>query len=115
MIIARMYAGDDDETHIEEMDLDSHPELKAGLASNNVVFRSGAPGEFHDWHHAPRRQFVITLAGEVEIGLGDGTIHRFGPGHVNLAEDLTGRGHTTRIVSDVPRVTATVWLDDQSS
>lgn len=115
MIIARMYAGDDGETHIEEMDLDSHPELQAGLGSNNVVFRSGAPGEFHDWHHAPRRQFVITLAGEVEIGLGDGTTHRFGPGHVNLAEDLTGRGHTTRIVSDVPRITATVWLDDQTT
>ena len=112
MIIARMFTGDDGETHIEEMDLASHPELQAGLAANNVVFGSGAPSDFHDWHHAPRRQFVITLSGEVEIGLGDGTLHRFGPGHVNLAEDLTGRGHTTRIVSDVPRLTATVWLDE---
>ena len=42
----------------------------------------------------------------------DGTVHRLGPGDVNLAEDLTGHGHTTRVVGDVPRVTATIHLDD---
>ena len=44
--------------------------------------------------------------------MADGTIHHLGPGDVNLAEDLTGHGHTTRVVGDVPRVTATVHLDD---
>ena len=73
-------------------------------------FAATAPGNFIDWHTAPRRQFVITLSGEVEIGLGDGTVHRFGAGHVNLAEDLTGQGHTTRVVGDEPRVTATIPL-----
>ena len=75
-------------------------------------FRAVEPGRFSDWHTAPRRQYVITLSGEVEIGLGDGSVHRYGPGHVNLAEDLTGQGHTTRAVGDVPRVTATIHLDD---
>jgi hypothetical protein len=54
---------------------------------------------------------VITLSGEVEIGLGDGTKHRFGPGHVNLIEDLTGQGHTTRIIGNQPRVGATIPLE----
>ena len=40
--------------------------------------------------------------------MGDGSVHRFGPGHVTLAEDLTGHGHTTRAVGDQPRVTATI-------
>jgi hypothetical protein len=44
--------------------------------------------------------------------LGDGTIHRLGPGDVNLAEDLTGHGHTTRVVGDEPRVTATIHLEE---
>lgn len=70
-----------------------------------------APGYFSDWHIAPRRQYIITLSGEAEIGLKDGTVHRLGPGDVNLAEDLTGNGHTTRVVSDVPRVSATVHLE----
>ena len=110
-VISRMYTGDDGETHIEEMELDDHPELKSVLVAKGVTFRVGNPGEFHDFHNAPRRQFVITLQGEVEIGLGDGTTHRFAAGHVNLAEDLTGRGHTTRVTSQVPRITATVHLE----
>jgi hypothetical protein len=110
MLITRLYSGDDGQTHVEEMSLDTHAELGKLQAAEGIVFRSTPPGDFIDWHPAPRRQFVITLAGEVEIGLGDGTVHRWGPGHVNLAEDLTGKGHTTRVVGDVPRVTATIPL-----
>jgi quercetin dioxygenase-like cupin family protein len=65
-----------------------------------------------DWHNAPRRQYVITLAGRVEIGLGDGSLHRFGPGEGILAEDLTGKGHTTGAVGDEPRVMMIVPLKD---
>ena len=82
-------------------------------AAKGVVFRTTPPGHFVDWHNAPRRQYVITLEGEMEIGLGDGTVHRFGPGHVTLAEDLTGKGHTTRVVGTKPRLTATIHLGDQ--
>jgi hypothetical protein len=52
------------------------------------------------------------VSGEAEIGLGDGSVHRFGPGHVNLVEDVTGKGHTTRVIGNQPRVTATVHLAD---
>src|SRR5882672_2794629 len=90
----------------------SHPQLTSPHLTTNIVFRTAQPGRFSDWHTAPRRQYVINLAGEVEIGLGDGTVHRFGPGHVTLAEDLTGKGHTTRVVGNVPRVTATIPLAD---
>ena len=110
MLITRLYTGDDGQTHVEEMDLTTHPELGQLQAAEGIVFRTTEPGHFIDWHPAPRRQFVINLQGEVEIGLGDGTTHRFGPGHVNLAEDLTGKGHTTRVVGDIPRITATIPL-----
>jgi quercetin dioxygenase-like cupin family protein len=110
MRFIRLYTGDDGQSHIEEQSLDSHPELSQLIAAEGVVFRSAPPGNFIDWHPAPRRQFVITLAGEGEIGLGDGTLHRLKPGDVNLAEDLTGQGHTTRVVSSEPRVTATIPL-----
>ena len=112
MPIARLYAGDDGQSHVEEIDLESHPELTALQTADGVVFRRSEPGQFSDWHHAPRRQWVITLSGEVEIGLGDGSVHRFGPGQAMLAEDLTGQGHTTRVVGAGPRVTATIPLSD---
>ena len=44
---------------------------------------------------------------QMEIGIGDGTTRRFGPGDVVLADDLTGRGHTTRSVGGA-RISATV-------
>ena len=43
----------------------------------------------------------------MEIGIGDGTTRRFGPGDVVLADDLTGQGHATRSLG-VPRISATV-------
>jgi hypothetical protein len=111
MAVFRLYSGDDGESHIETLELASRPNLTTLHGAKGVVFRTREPGYFNDWHNAPRRQYVITLSGEAEIGLADGTIHRVGPGDVNLAEDLTGHGHTTRVVGNVPRVTVTIHLD----
>ena len=110
MGMTRLYTGPDGLTHIEHIDPASRPDLTQLHATKGVVFRSTEPGHFTDWHNAPRRQYVITLEGEVEIGLADGSVHRFGPGHVTLAEDLTGKGHTTRVVGTSRRLTATVHL-----
>ena len=112
MSIMRLYTGDDGQTHIEELSLADHPELADLQNAKGISFRETPAGRFSDWHNAPRRQYVITLSGGVEIGLGDGSVHRYGPGHVTLAEDLTGQGHTTRSVGDEPRVSATIPLDD---
>ena len=112
MSIVRLYTGKDGQTHIEELDLTSHPELTTLQGTKGIVFRTTKPAHFSDWHNAPRRQFVINLEGEVEIGLGDGSLHRFGPGHVTLAEDLTGRGHTTRVVGNQARLSVTIPLAD---
>ena len=112
MGMTRLYTGADGQSHIEEVDPASRPDLTTLHGTKGVVFRATEPGHFHDWHNAPRRQYVITLEGEVEIGLGDGTTRRFGPGHVTLAEDLTGKGHTTRVVGNKRRLTATIHLAD---
>ena len=81
-------------------------------SASGITFRRSEPGEFIDWHPAPRRQYVITLAGQVEIGIGDGTVRLFGPGDVLLAEDLTGRGHTTRAVGTESRISAAIPLTE---
>ena len=111
-MITRLYTGEDGESHFEELDMEvgEYPwgELKD---ATGVMFRHDEPGTFIDWHVAPRRQFIITLSGEVEIGLGDGTLRRFGAGQVMLADDLTGRGHTTHAVSDVPRISVAIPVD----
>ena len=106
----RLYTGDDGESHMEELDLADHPELANLNATAGIAFKQYPPDYFSDFHTAPRRQYVINIVGENEIEVGDGSVYRFGPGHVMLAEDLTGRGHITRVVGGGPRTTAQVPL-----
>ncbi len=115
MKILRLYTGSDGESHFEELEMDFKPRGNATETSpvqdaTDIVFRSAPPGHVQDWHPAPRRQYVITLSGQGEIEIGDGTIRQFGPGNVMLADDLTGRGHITRSVGSEPRVYATIPL-----
>ncbi len=111
MGIARIYTGPDGKSCWEDLPVESHPEFTKLMEAKGVVFNVNQPGFFADWHPGPRRQFVITLSSEVEIVTGDGVAHRFGAGQVNLIEDLTGQGHTTRVTGSEPRLTATVHLE----
>ena len=106
----RLYTGTDRESHLEEFTLADQPELSSLTATAGIMFREAPPGDYIDWHPAPRRQWVIILAGQLEIRLGDGTRRRFQPGDARLVEDTTGRGHTTRVVGNQPCVTAVVPL-----
>ena len=96
MASIRLYTGEDGKSHIEEIDVSSHPELTQLHGAKGIVFRAMETGFFSDWHVAPRRQYIITLSGEGEIGLADGTVYRLGAGDVNLAEELTGFGHRSQ-------------------
>jgi len=106
----RLYTGSDGQSRIEPIDLARTPEWTKGLPATQISFRTWKVGEFLDWHPAPRRQFVIILSGQLEIGLGDGGKRVFGPGDARLVEDTTGKGHTTRVLGAEPCVTATVPL-----
>ena len=112
MAIVRIYTGSDDKSHMEVLDLASHTELTSLHDVQGIQFRASEVGSFMDFHNAPRRQYVITLSGGMEIGLADGTVRSFGPGDVLLAEDLTGQGHTTRMLGDQPRLSATIPLPE---
>jgi len=53
---------------------------------------------------------VITLSGNSEVEVSGGVHVAAGPGHINLIEDTTGKGHTTRVLGTQICVTATVPL-----
>jgi quercetin dioxygenase-like cupin family protein len=116
MRLFRLFTGDDQQSHLEELKMaftsGQITEQTSMQPAAGVIFTRMAPGTFVDWHNAPRRQYVITLAGGVEIGLSDGSLHRFGPGEGILAEDLTGKGHTTRAIGDGPRVMMIIPLKE---
>lgn len=112
MSIVRLYTGDDGQSHFEELTLDSRPHLTSMQDANGVMFRLFEAGYFSDWHHAPQKQYVVTLSGEMEIIVGDGAKRRFGAGDVLVAEDLTGQGRTTAVLGGGPRLSMTVPLAD---
>ncbi|MCY4366851.1 MAG: hypothetical protein OXE17_11605 [Chloroflexi bacterium] len=114
MKIHRIYTGDDGQAHIDQIETEEFPNPASLTEVSELRFRVQQPGQFSDWHVESRRNYIITLSGEGEIGLGDGSLHRFGPGAVVLVEDLTGQGHTTRVSSDVPRITIAVPLANQT-
>ena len=110
IMATRLYTGTDGQSHAEEV------ELTAGTLMNatSVQFNRAPAGRFSDWHVGPRRQFVITLSGRGEIELAGGRKMTMQPGHINLVEDLTGKGHTTRVVGSEDRVTISIPLADQT-
>lgn len=109
----RMYTGSDGHSHLETIDLTQKPDWTSALAVKTITFGTRPVGNFQDWHPAPQRQFVIIVSGKLEIGLGDGSKHIFGPGDARLVEDITGQGHTTATYGDEPCITATVPLANQ--
>jgi hypothetical protein len=107
MKIIRLYSGADYDSHFEEIDVELKLRGRNAFSklqpAHGIIFRRVLATHQSDYHPAPRRQYVITLGGEAEIETGDGSIRRFRPGDVMLADDTTGRGHITRVVGGRPR------------
>jgi quercetin dioxygenase-like cupin family protein len=84
------------------------------MKTTGVQFSRRAPSINGDWHTGPRRQFVITLSGRGELEVAGGKKVAVGPGHINLIEDTTGKGHITRNFGPEDRIVVTIPLSDQN-
>ena len=108
MHITRIYTGDDDRSHFEDIDVElkdlgASGQISDPWAATSVMFREVDGSYDLDFHTAPRRQLVVNLTGSVDIEVGDGTVRRIGPGEILLADDTTGQGHISRAVDGEPR------------
>ena len=119
MQITRMFTGSDGKSHFEDIDLPFEISDVAQRTDNEesqgMQFVYQPPGFVIDMHPAPRRQYVITLQGQSEITMGDGSSRLFGPGDVVLADDLTGEGHITKVVGDIPRISAQISVPTETN
>jgi hypothetical protein len=104
--ITRLYTGDDGLSHVEQVEVKFSPVAGAPPAvgqsdpvktTNSYVVRL-APGFFESWHNADKRRYVVTLSGRAEIEVAGGQRFLAEPGKIVLAEDLSGKGHTFRVV-----------------
>jgi quercetin dioxygenase-like cupin family protein len=52
-------------------------------------------------HNAPQPCIAIVLSGDGEVVTSGGESRRFHPGEVLFCNDLTGKGHVTRAITDL--------------
>jgi quercetin dioxygenase-like cupin family protein len=112
-MMTRIYTGADGLSRAENIEMTLDGNVSEMMKATGVEFSRRPPGPVSDWHVGPRRQFVITLSGRAELEVGGGQKVQVGPGHINLIEDTTGKGHTTRNVGPDDRIVVTIPLADQ--
>ena len=126
VVITRIFTGENGLAHAEDIQLDLNargatdmfkatgaefsvrPPAVGANPRNTAATDPNAPG----WHTGPARQFVITLSGRSEVEVAAGVHVAAGPGHINLIEDTTGKGHITRNFGPDDRIALTIPLAD---
>jgi quercetin dioxygenase-like cupin family protein len=108
----RIYTDEQGETHIGVRDLPEHearvgpPPNPLGMMTDTeavstfVVF-SAPTGIEVPSHNAPQPYMCIVLSGEGEVATSDGQTLRLRAGDLIYCDDVTGKGHVTRSISDI--------------
>jgi hypothetical protein len=106
--VTRLYTGEDGLSHFEQVSVkfsavpdapNTVEESEPVSMKKSYVVRI-APGFFEGWHNADVRRYVITISGRSEVEVANGQKLIAQPGQVVLAEDLTGKGHTFRVLGE---------------
>ena len=112
MKFPRIYADEQGETHIGVLDVPEHeaplgpPPNPAGQMTETeavgsfVTFLAPAETEVPS-HNAPQPYICIVLSGEGEVEASDGSTVRLGPGGLIYCDDVSGKGHVTRSITDL--------------
>ncbi len=108
-VIKRIYTGTDGLSHVEDIVLDAKSVLEKVVSAE---VRVNEPGRFSDWHVGPQRQYIINLSGSGQLEVAEGKVD-LPPGSMELIDDLTGKGHTTRTTSKEERVSIWLKFEDQ--
>lgn len=97
MEVIHVYADANGVSHVQRVPVIGLPKP---LPATEVRANAIATG-VEDWHQAPRKLFTINTQGDIQAEVGDGTKVAIGKGDLVYLEDRTGKGHITRLLSDV--------------
>jgi hypothetical protein len=106
--VTRIYSDSNGDSHFEDVEIELKEEGSVGKLSDvipakGIIFREVEPSYDWNFHTAPQKQYIILLDGEIEIETSLGEIRRFNAGEILLVEDITGKGHKTKIIRPVKR------------
>ncbi len=121
MQYTRLYSGDHGESHFEDIESDlklaeytAAPPLylSSFTPATQFGFMNAPAGWSSEWHPTSARNIFFVLTGEWEVIASDGESRRFGPGSILLVEDTTGKGHSSRVLSETDSLAAMVQLGE---
>jgi hypothetical protein len=111
VMVTRLYTGADGQSHIDQIPVifrDASaavvclfcdpPEASAAVKMSDAYLVQGAPGAFQTLHNADKKRSVVVLSGAAEVATKGGESTGIVPGRLCRAEDLTGKGHTFRVL-----------------
>ena len=108
--VIRIYADAEGNSHIQDLVIATKSARGRTTRSAGAIPATGSSyAEYtasatEDWHRAPGRQFSISMSGEIEVEVSDGTRRAIHPGDMVFLEDLQGKGHITRLLSPVTNI-----------
>jgi hypothetical protein len=120
-VIARVFAGQDGETHLAVLELPVAEGAGPGLSQQGLrdiptttlgITEMLEKRRSWDLHPAPRRQLVVVVRGAFEVTTTDGDRKRFRPGDCLFADDLDSKGHGFADVGDERMMTFQIGIDD---
>jgi hypothetical protein len=122
MRYARLFADDSGESHFDDIEIEFRAtdyvqsaapvDFSPTLRASQVSFMRAPAGWTSDLHVSAARNMFVVLSGEWEVTASDGESRRFAAGSALLVEDISGKGHSSRIVSDAESVAVVVGLLD---
>jgi quercetin dioxygenase-like cupin family protein len=106
----RVYADENRETHFQDMEVPlkdadfAPPAPPIAVSPHQNATGTCAigfpPGWFGDFHPAPKHQWMMIMAGTLEIGVSDGEKRTLSAGTIAFVEETDSKGHTTRVIGD---------------
>lgn len=114
-VITRIYSDSNGDSHFEAIEIPLRDAGEIGflsdkIAAKEVIFRKVKPSYDYGFHHAPQRQYIILLDGEIEIETSLGEKRIFKGGDILLVEDTQGKGHKTRNLQNRERKSVFITL-----
>jgi hypothetical protein len=116
----RLFADEIGESHFEDITVElaladfapSAPPMgvSSPMPATQSAFICGPAGWIGDWHVSSARNLFVVLSGEWEIEASDGISRRFSSPDVLLAEDISGNGHRSRVISQEDSLALVVQL-----
>jgi len=115
MKITRIFSDINGDSHFEDIEIPLINQGEIGFLSDNInvkklQFRKVSADYNYDFHHAPQKQYIVLLDGDVEIETSLGEIRQFQTGEILLVEDISGKGHKTKNLQKKERTSIFIHL-----